>query len=249
MAAYFEGERIRIRGQVRFKGGHIYSGYNTACRVELVPALGDEANSTAYQPLRYVIPEENLWFIHFVQDGYYYQVPKSVKTEDVGTYIDPAEFRWRCKRTNALWVMHPVKIIPVYKPNAPFAFPNDYDSYAKEVTLIYREAGYVYLLYARNLGTVRIGWTSRPNRRPDEISPSTPSPVHYLALLPGTRDDEMQLHYKFSHLYQHGSWYRYTEEMYNFVMWSREHWRPAGTKPVVELGNAVLPVGAGGIVK
>ena len=247
MAEYFEGERFRIRGQVQFKRGHIYSGYNTVCRVELVPALGGQANSSEHHPLRYVTYQDHVWYLYFVQHGYYYQAMDSIHTDAIATYVDTSAFHWRRRITNALWVRHPVDMLLYYKPDDPFLFPRDYDYETETFTQI--ESGYVYIVHAHNLGTVRIGWTSHPDKRPIQLSPSTPAPLKYLALLPGTKEDEQQLQYKFSHLHLHGSWYRYTEEMYNFVVWAQEHWRPAGDNPMHNLRNVTLPIGTNGIIK
>lgn len=247
MAEYFEGERYRVRGQVHFKRGHHYSGYNTACRVELLPALGNKVDSSESRPLRYITYQDNVWYLHFAQHGYYYQIPQPIHTELIATYVDTSAFLWRQQITNALWVMHPLNMLVDHKPNEPFFFPRDYDYETETFTQI--ELGYVYIVYADTLGTVRIGWTSRPDRRPIQLSPSTPAPLNYLALLPGTKDDEQQLQHKFSHLHLHGSWYRYTKEMHDFVVWSRDHWRPAGSDPMNILRGVPLPIGSSGIIE
>lgn len=86
--------------------------------------------------------------------------------------------------------------------------------------------GVIY--FARNGGNVKIGWTSHLEKRMKAYPPDT----QLLAVKPGTRSDERQMHRRFAHLLTHGrEWFplapQITEEVDRIV---REH----GAPPVVD---------------
>lgn len=50
--------------------------------------------------------------------------------------------------------------------------------------------GFIYFAVCDALGTVKIGYTADPKSRLNGIQNGCPFPIHYEALIPGTREDE-----------------------------------------------------------
>ena len=86
-------------------------------------------------------------------------------------------------------------------------------------------ASWVYFILAPDVDLVKIGHThSRyPERRLHEIQGMCPVVLKRLAIMPGSWDDEQELHRKFAAYRSHGEWFRFEIEIIDFV---REHGRP-----------------------
>lgn len=76
----------------------------------------------------------------------------------------------------------------------------------------------VYFAQARaDTATVKIGFTEDIVKRQQNMSVSTPGGVAILASLPGNRDTEEYLHDKFSAHRLGGEWFRFSEEIRDFI--------------------------------
>jgi hypothetical protein len=233
-----DGKRILIKGPVTFRSGAYYFGRNAACRVMLSPALGDKPHEDA----RFVVCRPDLWFGTVFQSGYVSLLNyEPAPIESVG--IDTSAFEWRRQRTSRLWMTSPVGHDDYYPDNDPFVLRSRY--VAEIDDLVVEEKGYVYFIMAAALDRVRIGYTADPDRRPGELVRSSPVLLEYAALLPGSREDESWLQYRFRHLNTHDDWFVYNDELRAYIEWAKEHWRKPGENPL--LGRHKLPVGRRGI--
>jgi hypothetical protein len=235
-----DGKKVRVRGEVQFRGGGYYIGWNRMCRALIAPALG----STPREDPRYVVYHPGLWFVTICQGGHFF-IGNTTATENISLYVDANAFQWRRQRTDRLWVNHPYLMAEDYPPGDPFALPGRYDGETHRLAL--EESGYVYLIGAESLDRVRIGWTTDPGRRPGELVRSSPVPLSYLALLPATQEDEGWLQHRFRHLNVHDDWFQLSAEILAFIEWTKTHWRKPGEDPVVHLPKDYPPVGADGV--
>lgn len=72
------------------------------------------------------------------------------------------------------------------------------------------EPGWVYFIRKGDL--VKIGWTSHPRRRFNELQPDA-----VLATYPGTVRDERRCHAAFTHLREQGEWFRSEPDLLDFI--------------------------------
>lgn len=239
--AKIDGKRVRVRGdEVQFRGGGYYIGWGQQCRVLLAPALGGKVRDSA----RYVVHHPDLWFITIFQAGYYFLANED-PTSNVSRHVNVAEFTWWRQRTDRLWVDHPYLVADNYPAGDPFAIET---SYIRETeTLVVTESGFVYFIGADGMDRCRIGWTSDPDRRPGELVRSSPVPLSYLALLPGSLEDEGWLQSRFQHLRLHDDWFSLDSEMLAYIAWAREGWRKPGEYTTRYLSGDHPPVGADGL--
>lgn len=70
--------------------------------------------------------------------------------------------------------------------------------------------GWVYFI--RKGGLVKIGWSSQPSVRFKQLRPD-----EVLATMPGSMRDERDLHGAFSHLREHGEWFRPEPDLLAFI--------------------------------
>ena len=235
-----DGKRILIRGPVTFRSGAYYFGRNMPCRIMLAPALGCKI---LRDDIRFVIHQPDLWFGTAFEAGYIHRLnfdPAPIEAIP----IDTSAFEWRRQRTNRLWVTNPVDHDDYYPPNDPYVLRSHYSKETDDLEV--EEKGYVYFIMAVALDRVRIGWTTDPDRRPGELVRSSPVPLEYAALLPGTQEDEAWLQYRFRHLNTHDDWFNLTPELRAYIEWANENWRKPGENPILSIPNK-SPVGSRGI--
>lgn len=84
------------------------------------------------------------------------------------------------------------------------------------------ENGWVYFIVAVTTGLVKIGYSKNPDTRLKALSQQAPVQYDLVATIPGTMKDEKEFHRKFSAKREHGEWFNYDEEMYQFVKAVRE---------------------------
>lgn len=72
---------------------------------------------------------------------------------------------------------------------------------------------YVYFIQAEAAGLVKVGYSDRPEERVKAIQGMSPIPLRLLGWMPGTRQDERDLHMRFAHLHSHGEWFRVDDEL------------------------------------
>lgn len=240
---YKEERRRRITQDLKFTGMAHYIGRNHFCRVELVPCLG---HCDVSSDKRYItLPPHRLWYLWIVQSGYYYKLPQPLQRQEIDECITTTAFQWRKGRTNGLWLHHPLDIVDDYTEGEPLTFPSDHNQETQQV--VYREQGFVYIIGAAGLDRVRIGWTADLSRRPHELVRSSPVPLEFWAILPGTREDETDLQLRFAHLRTHNDWFAAEEDLWRYVEWAKKYWREPGTFPIKWLSTEQLPIGATGI--
>lgn len=81
----------------------------------------------------------------------------------------------------------------------------------------YTEPEVVYFIGSNDRKMVKIGTTIDLNRRFSEIQNSAPQKLHVLLVLNGNRDDEHKFHRRFSHLRDHGEWFRISGSLSFFL--------------------------------
>lgn len=76
----------------------------------------------------------------------------------------------------------------------------------------------VYFLQETGEMAIKIGFTSGRKHRVSSIQAGTPRKIVVLAWLPGSREDEAELHRRFSHLntYQ-GEWFQPADDLVAFI--------------------------------
>lgn len=78
--------------------------------------------------------------------------------------------------------------------------------------------GWIYFLQSGDPGPIKIGYTSRNVfARLDVLQVGNPEPLKLLRSVPGTQDDEQQLHRRFSGLLVRGEWFRPEPELLAFI--------------------------------
>lgn len=76
----------------------------------------------------------------------------------------------------------------------------------------------VYFAQTRiDTSSVKIGYTSDLEKRRRNLSVSSPGGVSILASIPGSRETEEYLHEKFGTDHIEGEWFRYSEEIRDFI--------------------------------
>lgn len=66
---------------------------------------------------------------------------------------------------------------------------------------------FVYVLYAEDSGLTKIGFSTRVNKRVNEISRMSGATLKMIAKIPGTRELEVELHHKYGGFRAHGEWF------------------------------------------
>lgn len=79
------------------------------------------------------------------------------------------------------------------------------------------EQGYVYFISTHREKEVKIGWAVDVKRRLSQLQTGHPYELLVAYSAPGTQADERALHERFSELRLHGEWFRYTEEIHDFL--------------------------------
>ena len=75
----------------------------------------------------------------------------------------------------------------------------------------------VYFIQARNGGPVKIGYSGNPKKRLYDLSVASFEPLRLVAVVPGDRRDEREVHEQLDHLRIRGEWFRPSEEMREVV--------------------------------
>lgn len=71
----------------------------------------------------------------------------------------------------------------------------------------------VYFVTCRAANAVKIGHSVDPHARLPEIQLGCPLPLTLEAMLPGARDEEVAMHWRFSEHRLHGEWFEITDTM------------------------------------
>ena len=79
--------------------------------------------------------------------------------------------------------------------------------------------GYVY--FAKNGSLVKIGYSTMPAVRVKALPKIQGKSAKLIHWIKGELKDEKALHQKFAHLRRDGEWFRYTNEIFNFIKESR----------------------------
>lgn len=80
-----------------------------------------------------------------------------------------------------------------------------------------REARPAVVYFLKAGKRIKIGTTRDLHTRISAIRNASPEPVELLATMPGSRDEEKDLHQRFSHLRTHGEWFRAEAELILFI--------------------------------
>jgi hypothetical protein len=85
-------------------------------------------------------------------------------------------------------------------------------SHDEAVLCMQSRPGFVYVLAARRVNAVKIGFTADVDRRVKTLRAMSPAPLVIVAVVEGSRGDEAILHRRFAPYRLHDEWYRLTPE-------------------------------------
>jgi len=66
-------------------------------------------------------------------------------------------------------------------------------------------------------GMVKIGYSSRPNKRLQSLKTSNPGELIMRLIIEGTIEDEKKYHHMFKEYYHRGEWYLFSDEIKKFI--------------------------------
>lgn len=77
----------------------------------------------------------------------------------------------------------------------------------------------IYIIKAQETNLVKIGFTKFKdiNKRIDNLSTGCPFIIDILLFIEGTLEDERLLHNRFKHLHYNKEWFKYEDELKNYV--------------------------------
>lgn len=75
----------------------------------------------------------------------------------------------------------------------------------------------VYFLAAESANLIKIGCSHEPARRTRDLQVTSPVGLKVLAVIPGGRKRELELHHRFGHLRAHGEWFKAAPELLAFI--------------------------------
>ena len=70
---------------------------------------------------------------------------------------------------------------------------------------------------------IKIGYSVNPNERIKDLQTGSPVKLHLQATMEGCFKTEKGLHKLFEHLKSKGEWFRYTDEMKNFIRVAKQN--------------------------
>ena len=76
------------------------------------------------------------------------------------------------------------------------------------VRKLHDHTGFIYLIGADGSDKVKIGFSNAPDSRLLELQTGSPVALRVLALIPGTRGKEVEIHERFAVHRSHGEWFR-----------------------------------------
>ncbi len=80
--------------------------------------------------------------------------------------------------------------------------------------------GQIYFIKSKNL--VKIGFSQDLKNRCATLKTMSPISPQLIYTLKGSVDKEKEIHRRFNHLRHHGEWFRYTDEIRNYIDSMRE---------------------------
>lgn len=75
----------------------------------------------------------------------------------------------------------------------------------------------IYFVTAEGTDFLKIGYATDVTSRIDRIRAGCPYPMRILAAIPGTKQDEHQLHLRFRQYHTHNEWFRLEGELLDYV--------------------------------
>jgi len=77
--------------------------------------------------------------------------------------------------------------------------------------------GVVYFLQGVGTDLIKIGITTDPFRRATIMQVQCPVPLKIIGTMPGGVQKEIEIHWRFRHLFSHGEWFRAAPELVDFI--------------------------------
>lgn len=77
--------------------------------------------------------------------------------------------------------------------------------------------GWVYFIREGSSGPVKIGWSKDPYKRMAALQTANPNQLILLGTIPGHLTEEKRLHQRFARDRMNGEWFRFSDEIRNFV--------------------------------
>jgi len=75
----------------------------------------------------------------------------------------------------------------------------------------------IYFIKAGNLNQIKIGYSKNPKARFYAINLSSPINLQLIKTIQGEKDNEKNIHKKFSHIKVKGEWFQQTKELMDFI--------------------------------
>lgn len=76
----------------------------------------------------------------------------------------------------------------------------------------------IYFIQGEITRRIKIGFTSKfINTRISTHQIGSPDKLFFIGYIPGLKETETVLHYKFRKYHSHGEWYNESDEIYNFI--------------------------------
>lgn len=76
----------------------------------------------------------------------------------------------------------------------------------------------IYFVEAESVSMIKIGWTARaPESRLAALQTGSPVKLRLIAVMPGDREDEYNLHGRWAALWSHGEWFRSHPSLVEFI--------------------------------
>lgn len=80
-------------------------------------------------------------------------------------------------------------------------------------------SGFVYFIAAYWGAPVKIGWAAVPERRLRELQIANHAELRIIAAVPGSKEDEREMHRWFAPQRHRGEWFCWTQELGDFLVW------------------------------
>lgn len=75
----------------------------------------------------------------------------------------------------------------------------------------------IYIITAPTIGLAKIGFARMPYQRLSNLRIGSPVPLLFAAFIPGTIENEKQLHRRFGQARSHGEWFEITPELQQLI--------------------------------
>ena len=173
---------------MEFNLGHKYIGNTDGLMVWLYPTYVDKPSRSG--PIRYAH-----WYMEHCHDGQHVREQHRYSVLGISRVISGLGF----SVDSILW----------QSSESEFFFKSPWVD--RSVT------DCIYFIHAIGTDRIKIGWAATLGIRFEVLSCSSPYPLEVLATIPGSREDEVELHRKFANLRVHNEWFLFSDDIKEFI--------------------------------